>query len=120
MIDDPSEDLLEFLDFLGTKVPLKNFENFRGGLDVSEKERDGKYSVYTNYEDYEIMFHVSTYMTFSSFDEQQIERKRHIGNDVVVIIFKEGDSPFNPVSISSHFNHVFIVIKKNAKKNIGK
>jgi len=44
-------------------------------------------------------------------DEQQIGRKRHIGNDVVVLIFVSGKTPFSPISIQSQFNNVFIVVQ---------
>ena len=36
----------------------------------------------------------------------QLERKRHIGNDIVVIIFDEGDYPFDPACILSEFNRI--------------
>ena len=39
-------------------------------------------------------------------DEQRVERKRHLGNDIILIIFKEGDLPFNPKSIASQFNRI--------------
>ncbi|MEQ2304542.1 hypothetical protein AMECASPLE_028137, partial [Ameca splendens] len=39
-------------------------------------------------------------------------RKRHIGNDIVTIVFQEpGALPFTPKSIRSHFQHVFIIIQ---------
>lgn len=50
----------------------------------------GTHSVYRKLQNYEIMFHVSTYIPYYSKDQQQVERKRHIGNDVVVIIFRDG------------------------------
>lgn len=50
------------------------------------------------------MFHVSTYLPYTPLDPQQVERKRHIGNDVVLIVFKEGDEPFVPTKITSNFN----------------
>ena len=36
----------------------------------------------------------------------QVERKRHLGNDVVVIVFRESDctEPFDPLKIKSQFN----------------
>jgi hypothetical protein len=43
-----------------------------------------------------------------------VERKRHIGNDVVTLVFKERDSPldlFNPMMITSHFLQTFIVVE---------
>src|SRR5690349_7666710 len=51
-------------------------------------------------------------LPFDSKDRQQIQRKRHIGNDVVVIVFIDGDTPFSPNSISSKFNTIFIIVRK--------
>ncbi|KAL0610151.1 Signal-induced proliferation-associated 1-like protein 3 [Plecturocebus cupreus] len=43
---------------------------------------------------------------------QQLLRKRHIGNDIVTIIFQEpGALPFTPKNIRSHFQHVFIIVR---------
>ncbi len=39
------------------------------------------------------MFHVAPYLNASPSDPQQLGRKRHIGNDVVTIVFYEGNSP---------------------------
>lgn len=42
----------------------------------------------------------------------QLLRKRHIGNDIVTIVFQEpGARPFTPRSIRSHFQHVFVVVR---------
>ena len=42
----------------------------------------------------------------------QLLRKRHIGNDIVTVIFQEpGSEPFSPKNIRSHFQHVFIVVR---------
>lgn len=49
------------------------------------------------------MFHVSTLLSSDPQDPKQISKKRHIGNDCVVIIFKEGNSPFVPTVIKSNF-----------------
>jgi hypothetical protein len=35
-------------------------------------------------------FHVSTMLPFQPEDKQRVEKKRHIGNDIVVVVFKEG------------------------------
>jgi len=47
-------------------------------------------------------------------DPQQVERKRHLGNDVVVIVFNDGYDTFSPDVIHSEFNHVFCVVQKDA------
>lgn len=39
----------------------------------------------------------------------QVERKRHIGNDIVTIVFQEGEEPspaFKPSMIRSHFTRI--------------
>lgn len=42
----------------------------------------------------------------------QLLRKRHIGNDIVTIIFQEpGALPFTPQNIRSHFQHVFVIVR---------
>ena len=41
----------------------------------------------------------------------QLQRKRHIGNDIVCIIFLAPGARFDPNSIKSNFLHVFIIIQ---------
>lgn len=93
-----------FLDWLGERVPLMGWTKFRGGLNVMigfvfcifvcllicKQVRDlnvtGTHSYYTTLpsDDIEIMFHVSTELPISETDAQCLERKRHLGNDVVL------------------------------------
>lgn len=58
----------------------------------------------------EICYHVSSLLPYEDYDTQRLARKRHIGNDVVVVIFNEGDRPFDPSAMATHFTHVFIVV----------
>uniref|UniRef100_A0A3Q0RUW5 Signal-induced proliferation-associated 1 n=1 Tax=Amphilophus citrinellus TaxID=61819 RepID=A0A3Q0RUW5_AMPCI len=100
----------EFLDLLGERVRLKGWEKYRAQLD--NKDSTGTHSLYTRYQDYEIMFHVSTMLPYTANNTQQLLRKRHIGNDIVTIVFQEpGALPFTPKSIRSHFQHVFIIVQ---------
>ncbi|KAI1893230.1 hypothetical protein AGOR_G00121560 [Albula goreensis] len=58
------------------------------------------------------MFHVSTMLPYMPNNPQQLLRKRHIGNDIVTIIFQEpGALPFTPQNIRSHFQHVFVIVR---------
>ncbi|POI31696.1 hypothetical protein CIB84_004553, partial [Bambusicola thoracicus] len=41
----------------------------------------------------------------------QLQRKRHIGNDIVAIIFQEENTPFVPDMIASNFLHAYIVVQ---------
>ena len=54
----------------------------------------------------------------------QLERKRHLGNDIVVIIYVDYDidpeeayksaiTNFNPSYMRSHFNHIFALVTYN-------
>lgn len=106
-----SPGLDRFLSIIGDKVKLEGWDKFRGGLDVNGNST-GEYSVFTEFKDYQIMFHVSTLLPFMPADEQKIERKRHLGNDIVVIVFKEGNTPFLPAICKSVFNHTYIVVSE--------
>ncbi|XP_055863657.1 rap1 GTPase-activating protein 1-like isoform X6 [Biomphalaria glabrata] len=99
-----------FLDTIGDRVQLKNFKGFRGGLDTTHCQT-GAESVYTQYNGKEIMFHVSTLLPYTEGDAQQLQRKRHIGNDIVAMVFQEENTPFVPDMIASHFLHCFIVVQ---------
>merc|ERR1712137_657113 len=83
-----------------------------GGLDTAS-DTTGREAIYTKFGDFEIMFHTSTLLPFDKGNPQQLHRKRHIGNDVIVIVFHDAD-PFTPVGIESHFNHVFVVVQPYA------
>ncbi|XP_077429794.1 rap1 GTPase-activating protein 1 isoform X7 [Vanacampus margaritifer] len=101
---------VEFLEFLGQKIELHDFKGFRGGLDVTHGQT-GTESFYTNFHGKEIMFHVSTKLPYTEGDSQQLQRKRHIGNDIVAIVFQEENTPFVPDMIQSNFLHAYVVVQ---------
>eukprot|EP00029_Vermamoeba_vermiformis_P011266 TRINITY_DN614_c0_g1_i3.p1 TRINITY_DN614_c0_g1~~TRINITY_DN614_c0_g1_i3.p1 ORF type:complete len:515 (-),score=133.04 TRINITY_DN614_c0_g1_i3:175-1719(-) len=116
-----SEDYHEFLNFVGETVTLKGWDKYDGELDT-RNNTTGTQSLYASWYDYEVMFHTATMLPFSAVDEQQIERKRFIGNDIVVLIFNDGTTHFDPSQMHSHFNHVFVVVQvdKETKNRTGK
>eukprot|EP01113_Clastostelium_recurvatum_P010520 TRINITY_DN15231_c0_g1_i3.p1 TRINITY_DN15231_c0_g1~~TRINITY_DN15231_c0_g1_i3.p1 ORF type:complete len:396 (+),score=96.56 TRINITY_DN15231_c0_g1_i3:3-1190(+) len=115
-----SRGFMEFLQFIGDIVPLKGWDKYAAGLDVDD-DRDGTMSLYANHSGNQIMFHVSTLLPYNPSDPQQLARKRHIGNDVVVIVYMEAEGyhpnssttshPFDPSGFRSQFNHVFVIIR---------
>lgn len=105
-----SEAFEHFLSMIGDKIALEGWTQYRAGLDV-RTNATGTHSVYTTWEDYEVMFHVSTYLPYDDKNRQQLERKRHLGNDIVVLIFSDGNTPYLANAIKSEFNHVFIVVQ---------
>jgi hypothetical protein len=97
-------------------------------LCLEAHNRTGKYSYYTQFHDLEIMYHVAPLLPATPTEEQQLERKRHVGNDIVVLLFRDADcksthcplrspgtdSPaaeFDPTVVASHFNHIFVVVQ---------
>lgn len=111
-----SSDFEEFLSVLGSKVVLKDRVGYMGGLD-NKADRTGTHSIFTEYQDHNIMFHVSTLIPRSE-GEQSVSLKRHIGNDVLVVIFKEGEEKINIAEFKSQFNHVFAIIRKVCVNNV--
>ncbi|GMT12920.1 hypothetical protein PFISCL1PPCAC_4217, partial [Pristionchus fissidentatus] len=105
-----SEAFEEFLSVIGEKVRLKGFEGYRGGLDTVHGQT-GAETVYTEFRGREVVFHVSTMLPFTVGDTQQLQRKRHIGNDIVAIVFQEANTPFSPDIIASNFLHAYIVVQ---------
>lgn len=106
----------KFLDWIGERVKLEGFTSYRGGLDV-KKNTTGEYSYFARLDGYEIMFHVAPLLPFDEKDPQRLEKKRHLGNDVLLIIFSESTEGFQPQIIRSHFNHVFAVVRPTPKQN---
>ena len=41
----------------------------------------------------------------------QLQRKRHIGNDIVAAVFQEEATPFVPDMIASNFLHAYILVQ---------
>ncbi|PIO22856.1 hypothetical protein AB205_0032980, partial [Aquarana catesbeiana] len=114
---DESPAFAEFLELLGERVLLQDFKGFRGGLDVTHGQT-GTESIYCNFRGKEIMFHVSTKLPYTEGDAQQVahilyplQRKRHIGNDIVAIVFQDENTPFVPDMIASNFLHAYIVVQ---------
>ncbi|XP_013862053.1 GTPase-activating Rap/Ran-GAP domain-like protein 3 isoform X5 [Austrofundulus limnaeus] len=114
-----SESFDKFLTLLGDTVTLQGWAGYRGGLDT-KNDTTGIESIYTVYQGHELMFHVSTMLPYSKDNKQQVERKRHIGNDIVTIVFQEGDeasSSFKPSMIRSHFTHIFALVRYNSQND---
>merc|ERR1711892_948554 len=100
----------KFLDMISSRVALSGHKGYKGGLDT-EFGQTGQQSVYTKHMDKEIMYHIATLLPYTATDPQQLERKHHIGNDIVSLVFQEGSTPFSPDMVTSHFLHAYIVVQ---------
>ena len=100
-----------FLDLLGDRVRLQGFDGYAAQLDPRH-DGSGTHSVYRkDYAGYEIMFHVSTLLQYDPTDEQRIQRKRFIGNDIIMIVFMDGDTTYNIECMASQYTRVVLVVR---------
>jgi hypothetical protein len=108
---DSSPAFLGLLNALAGRVALQGHVGYAGGLDT-KRNNTGEHSYYTQFAANELMFHVATMLPFTPNDRQQVSRKRHIGNDCVVIVHLAHDAPpFQPDNFVSKFQLVFVVIR---------
>eukprot|EP00049_Salpingoeca_infusionum_P022257 m.5805 g.5805 ORF g.5805 m.5805 type:complete len:991 (-) comp5090_c0_seq1:384-3356(-) len=103
----------KFLQAMGDRVPLQNFSGYSAGLDTSEQLLTGESTVATVFKQKQVTYHVSTLLPHSDEDQQQVQKKRHIGNNIVNIIFLESGAagPVDLSSFVSQFNHIFIIVQ---------
>ncbi|KAK6354179.1 Tuberous sclerosis 2-like protein [Orbilia blumenaviensis] len=110
-----SSDYTDFVDNLGDLITLQGSTINTGGLD-REINMDGEFAFYWSDKITQIIFHVTTMMpTNRIHDPQCTNKKRHIGNDFVNIIFNNSGLPWKFNTIPSQFNFVSIVITPEAK-----
>ena len=97
-----------FMETIGERVALKDWKKFRAGLDVNNNAT-GTHSFFAGMDSHEIMFHVSTLLPFRKVDLQQLERKRHIGNDICMLVYREGKNlpRWRPNTVESEFIREF-------------
>ncbi|KAI8576819.1 hypothetical protein K450DRAFT_255136 [Umbelopsis ramanniana AG] len=101
--------LERFLNIVSKRVELQGYEGWSAGLDTRSGD-SGTHTYISMRDDATLAFHVSTLIPSRPVDKQHIQRKRHIGNDIVCVIFVDGRQPFNPAAIKSQFLHVFIIV----------
>ena len=106
----------DFLSRLGTKVSLKDAGFNTQGLDRAS-DLDGTHTYAWRDRVTEIVYHVTTMMPTLPHEPQCNNKKRHIGNDYVKIIFNESGLPFKFETFGSQFNHVNIVITPETISN---
>ena len=107
--DDASQNFYNFVGQVGWTVDLTTHQSFTGGLDTTNFST-GKTSVYWANAIDEVMWHISTMIETQANDKQCIYKKRHIGNDMVHVIYSEDSFEYDPTTITSQFNHAHIII----------
>eukprot|EP00483_Globobulimina_turgida_P006980 UN06994 len=95
------------MDKLGWTIDLLKHQGFNGAMNACTM---GRYAKYYNTATCEIAFHIATCMPTNHNDPQQMEKKKHIGNDQVNIIYSDHGREYIVDTIYSYFNQVQIVI----------
>ncbi len=93
-----------FLKSVGDTVRLQGYHGYAGGLDTAA-DADGQFSVRFRDETVEVMLHCATMMPPGNL----LAKKRHLGNDNVLIVWDESHE-FDPRVLQSDLNMVSIVV----------
>jgi hypothetical protein len=111
--DEVPPEFESLLATLGTVAPLAGHAGFTGGLDT-KRGTTGERFVHTRVGSLDLAFHVAPWIPPGvNEDGQHIARKRHLGNDVVLLVCAAAGARFDPTTIRSHFNHVFLVLSED-------
>ena len=105
-----SPDYVDFITDLGSLRRLKSAIFNTQGLDRTE-DADGRHAIVWNNDVTELVFHITTLMPNN--DDTSLNtanKKRHIGNDFVNIIFNNSGLPFDINTFPSQFSAVYITI----------
>ncbi|KAL1745332.1 hypothetical protein HDZ31DRAFT_36729 [Schizophyllum fasciatum] len=101
-----------FLEGLGRLIDLRGqVDVYAGGLDPGE---DGEYA-YAWWDDIgQILYHAATMMPNKSHDPQCNDKKRHIGNDYVRIVWNDSGMVYRFDTLSTQFQFVNIIIEPHS------
>lgn len=106
---DLSASFNDFAERLGQKIDLRGWQRFAGGLDVSDEQLTGQHALYRDLNGDEAIFHVTPWLP--SQTENDIERKRHFGNDTVVLIFSDSLYAFEMATLRSRQTQVVFFVR---------
>ena len=99
-----------FLQNIGKLVKLSNLQGeYTGGLDT-RRGVDGEFAVMAEDEITKVVFHVATLMPTVEHDPKCMAKKRHIGNDYILIVYNESGKDYEFRTIPGQFNFINIII----------
>ncbi|XP_059835037.1 tuberin isoform X4 [Hypanus sabinus] len=102
----------QFLTGLGKLIYLQDCnpeQIFLGGLDTYGD--DGQFTYCWHDDIMQAIFHIATLMPNREFDPACCNKKRHIGNDYVVVVYKDTEEEYKLGTIKGQFNFVEVIIK---------
>lgn len=112
----------QFLDKIGKNFCLRSAQSgtYTGGLDTSDEAIDGERALAWEDRLSQVIFHVATEMPSRlSVDPQMLSKKRHIGNNYVLLVWDDSlsDRDYDFHTIPGQFNFVNVVIKPITRKD---
>ncbi|XP_059218491.1 tuberin [Stomoxys calcitrans] len=103
---------VEFLRGMGTLVSLKEAAQNNLFITLDTGGADGKFTYVWKDDIVQVTFHVATLMpTKLTSDPNCNEKKKHIGNDYVNIIYNESGEEYNLNTISGQFNYACVIVE---------
>ncbi|KAK0213537.1 hypothetical protein IW262DRAFT_1409943 [Armillaria fumosa] len=101
-----------FLEGIGRLIELRGqIDVYAGGLNADD---DGEYA-YAWWDDIgQILYHTATMMPTRSTDPACNNKKAHIGNDFVRIVWNDGGRPYRFDTLSTEFQFVNIVVEPHS------
>ncbi|XP_052462294.1 tuberin isoform X6 [Carassius gibelio] len=102
----------QFLTGLGKLIHLKDCDPdqiFLGGLD--QHGDDGEFTYCWHDDIMQAIFHIATLMPNRESDKGCCNKKRHIGNDYVVVVYNDSGEEYKLGTIKGQFNFVEVLIK---------
>ncbi|XP_034781714.2 tuberin-like [Acipenser ruthenus] len=102
----------QFLTGLGKLIHLKDCDPdqiFLGGLD--QYGDDGEFTYCWHDDIMQAIFHIATLMPNRESDKGCCNKKRHIGNDFVIIVYSDAGEEYKLGTIKGQFNFVEVIIK---------
>lgn len=103
-----SEAYQKFVNTIGWKINMYEHAGYNGGM--KDPKTTGEFSQYYGTSCYEIMWHVPTMMPSSEIDPQQVNKKRHVANDYVNVIWTDHHRDYLPMTISTYLTIVHVVV----------
>eukprot|EP01135_Chromosphaera_perkinsii_P002698 Nk52_evm66s226 gene=Nk52_evmTU66s226 len=101
---------VKFIRSLGKLIRLKDCQVYTGGLDRSS-DMDGEFAYFWKDDITHVIFHIATLMPTRESDPSCQNKKLHIGNDYVSIVYNDSKGAYVAGTLKGQFNFVEIVIE---------
>ncbi|XP_059607432.1 tuberin [Phlebotomus argentipes] len=99
----------EFLRNLGTLVSIKDAKEHNLYIDLDMA--DGQFTYIWQDDIVQVVYHVATLMPNKEQDPNCTEKKKHIGNDFVSIVYNESGEEYNLNTIKCQYNYASVIVE---------